>query len=422
MTQETQAQAVEPTAAEAMAAGCVGCQLSFTWLGESRTIDEAHTAEAAAIWQADAESCKAVKRILNPSRPELRALNLKRNEARRYWLSVTLPYLRGLRLLPLSSVEAVEAKLAEYGDEVRTLAAGLTSIHFELVDEARRRLGRLFNPADYPASLADAFRLRYSFPSVTPPDYLATLAPEVYRRESERVRLQFSAAAEAAEAALSAEFAAMVERITATLRATDESGKPRIFRDSLIGNLGDFFERFRSLRVGSGRELAEVIDRAQALARNVTPQALRDSADLRGRFADSFADIERQLTAAIAPAGRRLRTSATAEPIAEAQAEPQPAAEPEAEPVAIEPEPQAAEPPPVIRRRLVAPVAVQPEPVAQAQAEPVAIEPEPEPVAQAEPVAIEPEPEPVAQAQAEPQAAAEPAPLVRRVRRYLATV
>lgn len=295
------------TPAEALAAGAVGCQLSFSWLGETKTIDETDNAEAAGIFGADSESFRAVKRILSRTRPEVRALALKRNEIRRYWLSVTLPYQRGLRLLPISAVADVEAELTRHADELRQLAAGLVEIHSELIEDARARLGRLFNPADYPDTLADCFRVAFAFPSVRPPDYLATLAPEVYERESERIRAQFNRAAELAETALASEFGSMLERITFTLRGADTDGRPRIFRDSMVENLRDFFQRFQFLRIGSGPELARIVDQAEEITRGITPQLLRDDSAARALFADQVARIETELTGAIVPAGRRIR-------------------------------------------------------------------------------------------------------------------
>ena len=45
-----------------------------------------------------------------------------------------------------------------------------------------RRLGRLYNPADYPAGVRELFGVEWDFPSVEPPSYLMRVAPEVYER------------------------------------------------------------------------------------------------------------------------------------------------------------------------------------------------------------------------------------------------
>jgi len=282
---------------------------------------------------------------------------------------VTLPYLRGLRLLPLAAVAEVERELTRHAAELRELAAGLVDIHAELLEDARARLGRLFNAGDYPDTLADCFRVSFGFPSVRPPDYLATLAPDVFQREAERVAAQFNRAAELAETALASEFGSMLERITETLRGTDTDGRPRVFRDSMVGNLRDFFQRFRFLRVGSGAELAALVDHAEQLTRGISPQLLRDDSAARALFVDQVARIENQLTAAVIPAGRRIRpavaaTSTTDTP-AEAEAEAVTPAEAVANvaPVAAEPKPATPDTP-AEAVASVAPVATDPPAVA----------------------------------------------------------
>ena len=71
----------------------------------------------------------------------------------------------------------------------------------ELKSAARDRLGSLYNPADYPASLTGLFQVSWDFPSVEPPDYLQELNPELYRQECERVAARFDEAVRLAEQA-----------------------------------------------------------------------------------------------------------------------------------------------------------------------------------------------------------------------------
>ena len=38
-----------------------------------------------------------------------------------------------------------------------------------------------------------------------------------------------------------------------------EDGRPKVFRDSAVGNLREFFERFKALNVGSSAELDRLV-------------------------------------------------------------------------------------------------------------------------------------------------------------------
>ena len=88
------------------------------------------------------------------------------------------------------------------------------------------------------------------------------LHPEVFRQEQARVRERFESAVELAEQA----FATELQRLTAHLaeRLTGlHDGQPKVFRDSAVENLRDFFERFRRLNIRSSPELDALVEQAQ---------------------------------------------------------------------------------------------------------------------------------------------------------------
>ena len=124
----------------------------------------------------------------------------------------------------------------------------------ELRTAAQQRLGRLFNLSDYPASLSGLFAVEWNFPSIEPPDYLRQLNPELYEQECRRVSARFDEALQLAEQAFLAELSQLVTHLSDRLSGT-EDGKPKVFRDSAIANLNEFFERFKHLNIGSNDEL-----------------------------------------------------------------------------------------------------------------------------------------------------------------------
>ena len=84
--------------------------------------------------------------------------------------------------------------------------------------------------------------------------YLAQLNPARYQEECQRVAARFDEAVELAEQAFLDELAHLVTHLTERLSGTIE-GTPKIFRDSAIGNLHEFFERFRALNPTGSRSL-----------------------------------------------------------------------------------------------------------------------------------------------------------------------
>src|SRR6202043_4133671 len=106
-------------------------------------------------------------------------------------------------------------------------------------------------PADYPEALVGLFDVSWDFPSVEPPDYLRELNPALYEAEKARVAARFDEAVQMTEKAFQEEFAKLVGHLSERISGAGEDGQPKIFRDSAVNNLSEFFERFKSLNVSS---------------------------------------------------------------------------------------------------------------------------------------------------------------------------
>ena len=159
---------------------------------------------------------------------------------------------------------------------------------------AQQRLGSLYNAADYPESLRGLFSMDWEFPAVEPPDYLMQLNPELYEQECQRVAARFDDAVQLAEAAFMDELAKLVSHLTERLTGQLD-GKPKVFRDSAIENLTEFFERFRQLSISSNEQLDELVEQAQQVVQGVQPQTLRDNHALRQTIASELSAVQNVL-------------------------------------------------------------------------------------------------------------------------------
>jgi hypothetical protein len=77
-----------------------------------------------------------------------------------------------------------------------------------------------------------------------------------------------------AEQAFTEELSKLVSHLTERLSG-QEDGKPKVFRDSAIDNLREFFERFRHLNIRSDEQLDALVNQAQESSGH-QPQQLRD--------------------------------------------------------------------------------------------------------------------------------------------------
>jgi hypothetical protein len=148
------------------------------------------------------------------------------------------------------------------------------------------------------------FAVGWDYPSVEAPNYLRQLHPELYEEECRRASARFSEAVRLAEEAFATELALLVNHLRERLSgATD--GKPKIFRDSAVDNLQEFFGRFRALNIGSSAQLDRLVGEAQEILNGVDPGQLRDSRSLRSAVAQDLTEIEQTLARMLVDRPRR---------------------------------------------------------------------------------------------------------------------
>lgn len=270
-------------------------RLSFTWFGTRKTLSPEQKARAAESFGAEGEYLSAGKKLLNVRHPKFRAVTRIKTTSMSFFKGASLPFPEpGLRLIRQDDIDSVNSRMTSLKSELEEAVAELDRHYDELKSAARERLGNLYNESDYPVTLVGLFDMAWEFPSVEPPDYLQRLSPELYRQECERMQARFDEAVRLAEAAFTEELAKLVEHLTERLNG-QQDGKPKVFRDTAITNLTDFFQRFGRLNIRSNEQLDELVAQAQGIVRGVQPQQLRDNLDLRDRVAEQLGSVQSAL-------------------------------------------------------------------------------------------------------------------------------
>jgi len=251
--------------------------------------------QAADSFNAEGKFLSAGKKLLDTSHPAFKAVTAIRGRAVSYWKGVSLPYPEaGVRLIRRDAITDFDTRIALFQEELDEAVEKLDRRYDELRSAVRDRLGDLFDSRDYPSSLTGLFAIEHDYPSVEPPEYLRRLNPEVYAQECDRVRNRFDEAVQLAEGAFLEELSKLVDHVSERLSGQAD-GKPKIFRDSAVTNLSEFFERFQTLNINSNEQLDQLVDRAQAIVRGVEPNQLRKSGDLRQRVADQLTAVQSSL-------------------------------------------------------------------------------------------------------------------------------
>ena len=291
--------------AEQLRTTMAAMRVSFRWLGIRKSLTNDQKSVAADVFGAEGAFLSAGKKLLDNRHPAFKAVTAVRNRAISYAKAVSLPYPEpGVRLLRQDRIDQFDVQMQEFRDELDEAVQKLDNHYAELRQAARERLGTLYDPSNYPDSLIDMFSMEWEFPAVEPPDYLRRLNPQLYEQECQRVQARFDDAVRLAEEAFTGELAKIVSHLTERLSGQMD-GQPKIFRDSAVGNLTEFFERFGQLNVRSNEELDRLVANAQRIVRGVEPQDLRNDQDLRQHVATELSHVQSVLDGLLVDRPRR---------------------------------------------------------------------------------------------------------------------
>lgn len=292
-------------AASRLRAAMAAVRVAFTWFGSRKTLTPEQKSQAADAFGAEGEFLSAGKKLLDTRHPAFKAVTAVRGRVLQFWKGISLPYPEaGTRLIRQDDLARFDVQMTTLRAELDEAVENLDQHYGALRSAARQRLGRLFNPADYPESLRGLFAVAWDFPSVDPPPYLQQLSPELYEQECRRVQARFDEAVQLAEQAFTEELAKLVSHLGERLSG-QEDGKPKVFRDSAVENLTEFFERFRHLDIRSNEQLDGLVAQAQRTIRGVEPQQLQDNSGLRQHVATQLVGVQATLDGMLVDRPRR---------------------------------------------------------------------------------------------------------------------
>ena len=290
---------------EELQASMAAVRLQMKWFGTRRSVAASQKYQAADMFDAESNFVSMGKKLLDTNHPAWRKLVAVRTRILTTWRNSTLPYPEpGTRLIRRQILEDFTETMNSLRRELQEAGEELAYYYDELREAARARLGRLYNPDDYPATMSGLFDVIIDHPNFEAPAYLRLVSPTLYQQEADRIRHRFEESVKLAEDAFLGELSKLVEHLTERLSGSDD-GKPKIFRDTVVTNLVEFFERFRRLNIGSSEDLDRMVSDVRRIVGDTTADDLRNSAPLRQHVAVELSRVQASLDGLMVDRPRR---------------------------------------------------------------------------------------------------------------------
>ena len=237
------------------------------------------------------EWLSATKKLVDPE--ALKPISKITNAARGYLKTISLPFpLPAMVFVPKEMISRADARLQEFKCEFERAVDEFMMDYGRLRGVATTCLGDLFNELDYPVDIRQKFGLAWRFIVLDLPNGKSgILSPQIYKREKEKFIRTMDEAREMAIASLREEFATMVEHLTERF-STGPDGKPKVFKNSTVNGFYDYFQTFKERNIFRDGDLAELVNRAQAILGGVPAEAFRSSEIVRERVKSGMAQVE----------------------------------------------------------------------------------------------------------------------------------
>ena len=279
-------------AAEALETSAALVRLAWSWIPQTKSLREDQRDEVAGMWQAYPKALALAKRLFDSNDEAVKALNKARAAINSHWRNNTLPWVDdGVRVMSRERLSGWVDGLTPLLGELETALNNFGAVYARIVNSQRERLGDCFNPSDYPSDPSGLVRCSVSYPSLSVPDWLPTINPRLYQQQREELRRRFQDAAVRMERNMAQQFTVLIDHLIHVLTPA-EDGTRKVFRDSAVENIEEFFATFERLRLGEHPNLRAMMDQARGLLGGVDADMLRSFPQVADQVRNRFQQLE----------------------------------------------------------------------------------------------------------------------------------
>lgn len=288
---------------------CVVLTLTVHFLGNTRKVSTDAVVKAASGTETLAEDARKVdttqvsstKRLVDNAvlNPAMRVITRTKNYLRRQAFSAHRVFGERSYLVPLLKVEAVDAQLEEFANDLRTEARRVKEQYAAAQERQRLALGDLYDASQYPdpESIETAFELDWRYVSFQSPDRLETVSTALAEASNRKHLAQLSDMHREARLSLrqmmQETVAALIEKLKPGV-----DGEPKAIRGTLLKDVSEFVTEFGANDVTDDGDLQKLVRRMRAIHDGVNLDDLRgDDGDqareqLRAQLATALKDVD----------------------------------------------------------------------------------------------------------------------------------
>jgi len=250
------------------------------------------TQEVAQETGADINSVSVTKRLLSKRITEAHT-KLER-EARAVHYDMTLPWVdRGPALLPVKLFTEYEAAMLSLQSKYWGTVDEFLVHYVDHINEARVRLGDLFNVADYPAAeeIKSKFKFNLRFDQISDSsDIRVNLGAADVEKIRADINNKVNEGMQEAVDGIYDRVLAVTEAMAERLGQSREDGTAQIFRDTLVSNVERVVQLLPALNLTGDPKLVEIHTQMKRLTK-YSPAQLRVSESARKETATQAATV-----------------------------------------------------------------------------------------------------------------------------------
>jgi hypothetical protein len=215
-------------------------------------------------------------------------------------------FRRGTYLIPIVEVVKVNAKIKEFKFKQDELVEKLISVYEVAQQDAETRLGPLYNPTEYPSKtdVKAAYGIKFKYVAFSTPTKLKEISSAIFQQETEKAKEDIALATDEIKTVLRMGLSELTNHLMDKL-SPNLGGPKKIFRDSLITNVREFFDDFNSRNIVNDTELAALVEKAKSCLEGVDAKTLRTDAAVKEKVTKDFTTIKETLDKMLINAPKR---------------------------------------------------------------------------------------------------------------------